>query len=307
VGGAGAVLLAGTLTLLGLQSSPVTTVAMPDHVARNLSDVPAVGREVARTSLELVVTNQGHLSTAAALVVDHGHVAVTTLRISPAATVTGSSRRTPRERASWLGYDAHLGLTFLRLSVPQVVTPLAALPASQSVLALSPYFQTSSVTPSIAYADTVLSDPRLATNDHVVSYLASSTPDQLHGLPGALAVNDRGRVVAVLGRNRQWYAADYVARVASSWLTTPNCHGRLGVLVTNAQGGGVLVTAVPAGPASGRLMPGDVIIGLQHADVDSVDRLTTTLFATPAHVPVRVTFVRHGATASTVVTLGCQA
>ncbi len=296
---------AGSATLIATNTKEPTTEALPAHVARSLLSVPSVGRSAANSLIQLSVNDHGHITATGAIIVGDGHVAVTTLAISKSASITGSTCEKPRVAATWLGRDSHVGLTYVHVRETLSTTSVAPQPATEPVLVISPYFNDHARTPRFAYANTVLSDPRFTTNDGIVSYLSATSPSSLHGITGAVAINDGGDVVAMLSSTGQWFTASYLTEVATAWLQSPNCHGRLGISGVSAEGGGVLVTAVARGPSSGVLRAGDVLSEINGQHIDSFDALTTLLYATPGHSHVRVTFLRHQVTHVAVVKLGC--
>lgn len=298
-----ALFASGTWALSSLNRAPATSQSLPSHVARTISDVPNVGKRVAATTLELVVNVGGHVSAGGSIVVDHGRLAVTTMAIPTTATITGSSLTTARVRARWLGRDTRLGLSYVALADSQPVSRLHALPASEGVLALSPFFRTVDARPSIAFASTVLSDPLRTTDGDVVSYLTATSPTALHASPGTVAVDDQGGVVAIYGQHNQWYAARYLERVADAFVVAPGCHARLGVQVVNAEGGGVYVASVShAGP----LRAGDVITDADATTLDAVDALRSLLYVTPGGHPVRLTIRRGASTQVVFAPTTCQ-
>lgn len=298
-------LAAGSGILFASETSATKTQALPSHVATNLSAVPRVGQLAAKATIQLTSETDGHLVSGGAIIVGSGDVAVTTVRISPHSTITGSSLGAPRLAVRWLGYDRHLGLTYVQLPNAFANTPLAPHHAVESVLVISPYFSPKSKTPHFAYATTELSDPRRSTGDGIVSYLTATSPAGLHGLTGSVAVDTNGYVVAMLAANGQWETAEYIAKVATAWLAAPNCHGRLGIAGTPAEGGGVLVTNVPFGPSTNKLQRGDIITALNESRVDTMDQIVTDLYATPGRTSMVVQFLRHQEPSFVVVRLGC--
>ncbi|NBV26669.1 MAG: hypothetical protein EBR99_05085, partial [Actinobacteria bacterium] len=242
--GAVVLLLVGSLSLYSTETSVEPTQAMDEHVALSLQAIPHVGQNAATSSIQLTTERDGRLISGGAMIVGSGDVAVTTLHLNSHDSITGSTFTTPRMRVQWMGFDRHLGLTYLHLPCTLQTTAIAKHNAVEPVLVISPYFAASSRTPRFAYATTVLSDARRTTNDGIVSYLTATSPTQLRGLTGSFAIGDSGDVVAILSGNGQWITAEYISRVASAWLAAPNCHGRLGISGVPAEGGGVLVTAV---------------------------------------------------------------
>ena len=140
----------------------------------------------------------------------------------------------------------------------------------------------------------------------VVSYLATRSVANLDGVPGALAVDAQGDVVAVLGSQGQWFAARFVARVADIVATGHGCHASLNVATTSAQGGGAQVTNVPRTSQSrGHLQQGDIITKVDNHDIDSWETLLTLLYLTPSGTNARLTVLRGTHTVTTVVHLAC--
>jgi hypothetical protein len=302
----GAVVLAlGALTLsLRSTSSPATSSLR--NIAPSAADLPSYSRTAARSTIELVITEHGHLSAAAAMVIAPGNLAVTTDPIPSGASVTGSSQLSERFGVTRVSHDSALGFTVVRLAQRLPVTPTGVLPDSSTVLAISPVFTPRAAWPAFAWAITTLGDPVIEQRDGIVSYLATPSAPNLDGFVDALAVNDEGDVVAVLSATGQWYSARYVTRVAQVVTENGGCHGRLGITGDTAQGGGVQVQEVLAGPSRGVLRSGDVLTNLGGVRLDSMDTLLEYLYASPAHHRVRIRLLRGGRPRSAVVTLGCQ-
>jgi len=303
--GAFVLLLVGSLALYSTETSVEVTHAMQEHVAFSLQAIPHVGQEAAASSIQLTTEENGRLVSGGAMIVGNGDVAVTTLQLSAHDSITGSTFTTPRMKVTWMGFDRHLGLTYLHLPFALKTTSLANHNEVESVLVISPYFSASSKTPRFAYATTVLSDPRRTTNDGIVSYLTATSPTQLHGLTGSFAIDDTGDVVAMLASNGQWITTEYISRVATAWLAAPNCHARLGISGVPAEGGGVLVTAFPRGPSFIILHTGDVITALDEKSVDTMDSIVTELYATPGRTSLVVQFLRDQQPSFVVVRLAC--
>ena len=306
-GAAALALIAGSIVLASTERAATITTSMPSHVVTALDEVPQVGREAARSIIEITAESNGHLIGGGAIVVGDGTLAVTTLSLAPSATINVVSAQHHHTTAAWRGVDSNLGLTYLTLSTPHNVTRLGGLAGTQPVLALTPYFNPARATPLIAFAETVLSDPQRTSANGVVSYLSATSPAELHGLTGSVAVDGNGHVVALYGRADRWISARYVADVALTWLAHPGCHGRLGITGVTAAGGGVYVAAVGDGPSTAKLRRGDVVTGINSENIDSMDRLLSVLYTVPGRSPVVVHFTRDGVSNYTVVRLGCQA
>ena len=304
--GAAVVLLAGSLLLASTERAATLTTPMPSHIVRSIEHVPNVGRNAVRSILELSAPMNGRPVGGGAIVVGNGTIAVSTVPFPVHSQVSITNAHRNFRNGYVLGKDEHLGLTYIALREPHSVTDLGSLAATQPVLALAPYFQPSSSEMSIAYSRTVLSDPQTTPADGIVSYLSATTPSSLHGLVGSVAVDGTGKVVALFGRNNRWISASYVASVALTWLAEPGCHGRLGVDVATAPGGGVAVLRVLSGPSKNLLRRDDVITAVNKRSVDSVDRLLSVLYTIPGRSPVVIRFTRDGAPKYTVIHLGCQ-
>jgi len=300
-----ALLLVGSLTLYSTESPETPTHALQEHVAFSLEAIPHVGQNAATASIQLTSENGGRLVSGGGIIVGNGDVAVTTMRMSAHASITGSTFKQPRVKVQWMGFDRHLGLTYLHLSSTLDTTPIADHHVVESVLVIAPFFETSAKTPRFAYATTVLSDPRRTTNDGIVSYLTSTSPEGLQGPTGSLAIDDAGDVVAMLGDHGQWLTAEYISRVSLAWLAAPNCHGRLGISGVSAEGGGVVITDVARGPSFRKLQRGDVITALNEKSVDSMDGIVTELYATAGHTSMVIQFLRGQRPSFVVVQLGC--
>ncbi len=297
-------LLIGGAGLVSTQHSTPANEAMPSHIAMTLSALPANARAAASRTVDLTITTPGHVQNVAAMVLPN-NLAVTTTPISRKALLTASIPSHVNFPVTWIGRDKTLGFTIVRLGIRVPSLKFAPLPASTSVVAVSPVMTGSITPPHFAWANTTLGDPQLMANG-VVSYLATESYWNLNGFVDAIAVNHAGRVVAVLSTNHLWYSAQFVARVANIVATGDGCHSSLGIVGSNADGGGVLVKSVKTrGTATGHLEPGDVVIGLNNHHIDSWNSLLTVLYLTPAGTPSSLTFIRHAATHHAEVILAC--
>lgn len=305
-GAAALALIAGSIILASSERAATVTTAMPSHLVTSIEDVPRVGQEAARSIIEVTAESNGHLMGGGAIVAGDGTFAITTLALDAESTISVVNGQGEHSSAMWRGTDKNLGLTYLALSDHHSVTKLSDLATTQPVLALTPYFSPASSTPYIAFAETVLSDPQRTSANGIASYLSATTPTELHGLTGSVAVDGGGRVVALYGRNGRWLSAHYVATVAQSWLAHPGCHGRLGISGTTADGGGVTVISVVDGPSSRKLRRGDVITGINSHSIDTMDALLSILYTIPGRSPVVVHYNRNSEDGYTVVRLGCQ-
>jgi len=297
-------LLIGGAALASTRSSPPVNGAMPAHVATKLTSLPANVRVAAGQTVDLTITTPGHVASVAAMVLPHD-LAVTTTPIPRKALLTASIPSHLNFPVTWVGRDKTMGFTILRLGIHVPPVNLAALPASTSVVAVSPVMTGSVSPPHFAWADTTLGDPTLKANG-VVSYLATQSNGNLNGFVDAVAVNSAGQVVAVLSTNHQWYSAQFVARVAYTVATGNGCHASLGVGGSSYQGGGVLISSVAKkSAAAGVLRPGDVLIKMNGQATDSLDALRTELYLTPAWTQSTLTFVRQSTTHHAEVILTC--
>ncbi|HUX05269.1 MAG TPA: PDZ domain-containing protein [Acidimicrobiales bacterium] len=298
-------LLIGGAGLASTHSSTPPNQPMTAHIAASLAGVPAYARPAARATVDLTITTPGHVAHVAAMALRH-NLAVTTTPIERNALLTGSIPHHINFPVTWVGRDNAMGFTIVKLSVDVPASSIAPLPAATSVMAISPLVTSSVDPPRFAWATTTLGDPKLRGND-LISYLATASVQNLNGFADAIAVNSAGRVVAVLSSGHLWYSALFVERVATIEATQHGCHSSLFVVGSNAQGGGALISVVtPHGPASGHLIPGDVLTSINGHTVETWSALVTMLYLTPADTPARLSFVRDGKAHHTVVEVGCS-
>ena len=305
VGVASLALLVGSSLLYSTNRSEAKTTSLPAHTVTRVNDVPHLGRRAATSVIEIASLSNSHLQAAGAIIVGNGDTAVTTLDLARGSSVFAIDAGGRRDRGRVMGHDRHLGLTYVHLSRPHHVTSVADPIATMPVLALSPYMSSRSSKPLIAYASTVLSDPRRTNLNGIVGYLSATSPDSLHALSGSVAVADSGRVVAIYSGTAQWLAAGYVASVASAWLARSGCHGSLGITAVDAEGGGVSVSAVTSHSTAHVLHPGDVITALNQKPIGSLDELLADLYAMPGRIHVVIQYTRDSAPGFGVVRLGC--
>ena len=283
-----AALFVGGAGLASTRNSPPPNQAMPAQIVTTLNALPQVARAAAQRTVLLTITTPGHVRNVAAMALPH-NLAVTTTPIARKALITGSIPSHLNFRVTWVGRDETLGFTIVRLGIKVPSSSFAPLPASTSVVAVAPVVRNSTSPPHYAWANTTLGDPKLKANG-VVSYLATQSFWNLNGYPDAIAVNQSGKVVAVLSTNDQWFSAQFVALVANIVAT----------------GGGALVSAVAhRGASTGHLKPGDVVIRVNGHDIDSWNTLLTVLYLTPAASQTSLTFLRHATTHHTEVILAC--
>ena len=302
-----AVVVAIGATMLATQSTTAPpTDALTSHVTTHVSQLPSYLQPVARSAIQLLITMDGHVATGAAMVIEPGDLAVTTAPIPVGATVFGASQTNDRFSVSLVDRVNPLGITVLRLSKSEEVTPTQVLPASEAVMAISPYFSPNAIEPKIAWGATTLGDPDVEQADGVVSYLETPSDADLGGFVDTLAVDNQGSVVAVLSAHGQWYSAQYITRVAQVVAENKGCHARLGVRATSAQGGGVAVLQVESGPSTKLLRANDILTNIGGTQLQSLDSLLAYLYATPPQQRVAVSLLRNGQPLTVDITLGCQ-
>ena len=290
-------LIAGALGLTLTHNSSAAAAKAAEE--KNQAAVQAA----AAHTVDLTITTPGHVAVAAAMVLPDD-LAVTTTAIPANATITGSMPSRANVSVKWVGRDEVMGFSIVRLEVPISALTFAPLPASPTVVAVSP-LPRSSGTPRYAWADTTLGDPHVDSTG-VISYLATKTDSDINGFTDGVAVNQAGDVVAVLSTNHLWYSAQFVAHIADIVATGHGCHSSLGIVGTNAQGGGVLVSRiVPKSPAQWLLHRGDVVTTFNGKSIETKNDLLTALYLTPAFTRAHVAFVRNASVHHTVMTLGC--
>ena len=300
------VLAAGSVFLILHSSSPPSTSSLGANVASNLSALPSYAQPAARSTIELVIADQGHITTTGALVISPGDLAITTNPIPNGASMTGASQSDLRFPVTLVSTDHALGFSIVHLGTSLPVAATSVLPASASVLALSPVFALHQNSPSFDWAQTTLGDPIQKVVNGVVSYMATASDTNLRGFPDTIAVDNQGNVVAVLSARNQWYSAEYIARVARAVTDNGGCHSHLGIVGEDAQGGGVLVKSVEPGTATSAVRPGDILTTFDGANLDSVNTLLSILYADRARSDVTLGVLRDGAIMTAHVILGCQ-
>ncbi len=284
-------------------STPIAE-PMTQNVSYSVAKLPAVVRPSARRTVDLTITTPGHVSTVAAMALP-GNLAVTTTPIPRAALLTGWIANHATFPVSWVGRDPLTGFSIVRLSTPVKPLVIASLPANTSVTAISPVIIGPAERPRFTWSTTTLGDPTLRAYG-VVNYLATQSDHNLNGVPGALAIDSTGHVVAVLAADQQWYSAQFVARVATIVAHEHGCHATLNIAGASAQGGGAQVTNVPRTSQSrGHLQQGDIITKVDKHDIDSWQTLLTLLYLTPSGTNADLTVLRGTHTVTTVVRLAC--
>ena len=294
-------LLVGSAGLYLTQSSdpPATP-----HLAQTLDQLPANSRTAAADTVDLSIATPGHVDVVAAMVLPH-NLAVTTTQIPSDALITGSTPGDVNFPVHWVGRDQVMGFSIVRLGRHVPALSFAPLPASKWVVAVSPILESSTKPPQYAWANTILGDPKSDATG-VISYLSTRSDANLTNFVDAIAINQKGQVVAVLSTDHLWYSAEFVARIAYIVATGRGCHASLGIVGSSAQGGGVLVSSViPKSPAQWQLKKGDVITALNGKTMDTFDALDTALYLTPAFTVAHVTYVRNATVHHADMTLAC--
>ena len=306
--------LAGVVLVIGVAiaaaalatstDSTPTPEPMTSNVTYSVTDLPADVQTAAARTVDLTITTPGHVATVAAMVLPHD-LAVTPAAIPQMALLTGWVPGHPTFPVTWVGRDTAMGFTIVRLGRPVRALVLGALPANAAVVALSPMITGPTTRPRFTWSNTSLGDPTLRANG-VISYLATASDQNLNGVPGAVAVDHVGHVVAVLATDDLWFSAQFVARVATIVATGHGCHASLNVAGRSAQGGGALITNVPLTSQSrSHLQRGDIVTVVNHHDIDSWSTLLTVLYLTPAGTNAHVTVLRGTRTYHEVVPLAC--
>jgi hypothetical protein len=266
--------------------------------------LPSNSRTPAAETVDLSISTPGHVVVAAAMVLPH-NLAVTTTQIPSDALITGSTPGDVDFPVHWVGRDQVMGFSIVRLGRHIPALSFAPLPASKWVVAVSPILRSSTKPPQYAWANTILGDPKSDATG-VISYLSTKSDANLNNFLDAIAVNQSGRVVAVLSTDHLWYSAQFVARIAYIVATGRGCHASLGIVGLTAQGGGVTVSRViPKSPAQWQLKKGDVITALNGKATETFDALDTALYLTPAFTVAHVTYVRNSAVHHADMTLAC--
>jgi hypothetical protein len=289
---------------VGLYLTRASNPPATPHLASALSQLPTESRTAAEHTIDLSIATPGHVEVVAAMALPHD-LAVTTTQIPADAIITGSTPGHVNFHVTWVGRDQVMGFSIVRLGVHVPALTFAPLPSSKWVVAVSPILKSSTDPPQYAWANTILGDPQIDATG-VISYLSTRSDANLDSFIDAIAVNQSGKVVAVLSINHLWYSAQFVARIAYIVATGRGCHASLGVVGTTAQGGGVMVTRViPKSPSQFRLKRGDVITALNGKTTDTFDAFDTALYLTPAFTAAHITFVRDSTVHHAVMTLAC--
>jgi hypothetical protein len=300
----GIALAVGTTGLLIAKNASSTVTPLPAHLATSVSQLPANSRVAAEHTVNLTIATPGHTVIVAAMVLPHD-LAVTTTPISSSALITGTVSHHVNFPVKWVGRDKVMGFTIVKLGIKIPALKFAPLPATASVVAVSPILKSTAKAPQFAWALTTLGDPSVNATG-VISYLTTTSDADTNRFIDAVAVDKNGHVVAVLSTGHRWYSAQFVARIAYIVATGRGCHSSLGIIGANAQGGGVEVQRVlPKTPAQWHFKVGDVITSFNRKNAETFDALVTELYLTPAYSTAMVTFVRATTIHHTDITLGC--
>jgi hypothetical protein len=300
----GIALAVGTTGLLIAKNASSTVTPLPAHLATSVSQLPANSRVAAEHTVNLTIATPGHTVIVAAMVLPHD-LAVTTTPISSSALITGTVSHHVNFPVKWVGRDKVMGFTIVKLGIKIPALKFAPLPATASVVAVSPILKSTAKAPQFAWALTTLGDPSVNATG-VISYLTTTSDADTNRFIDAVAVDKNGHVVAVLSTGHRWYSAQFVARIAYIVATGRGCHSSLGIIGASAQGGGVEVQRVlPKTPAQWHFKVGDVITSFNRKNAETFDALVTELYLTPAYSTAKVTFVRATTIHHTDITLGC--
>ncbi len=295
-------LVLGSAVLASTARTSPPNQPMTSHLVRAVQDLPSNARDAAKSVVELTISTPGHETHVAAMVLSHD-LAVTTTPISSSALLTGSVPGHEDFAVRWVARDRAMGFTIVHLSIHVPSLHFAPMPASVSVTAVAP--DLSADRARFAWSSTTLGDPLLRANN-LISYLVTDPATNLNGFVDAIAVDATGRAVAVLSTNQLWYSALFVARVAEIEAAGHGCHGSLGLVGQNAQGGGArVVTLLQHSPALGHVRVGDVLMRINGHDIDTWQTLSTWLYLTPAFSTAHLTLVRGTRTEHVAMTLGC--
>lgn len=296
-------LVAGGAVLLVNRGTPPTTTTT--HLGVPLSALPAAVRPVAADTVDLTVITDNEVTDTTALVLAND-LAVTTLRIPANAVIRGTNASRTDFAVSLVGRDEVMGFSIVHLDVPDAAAPLDPMPASAAVTVVAPVVADLVDKPRYDWAVTTLGDPRNGAQG-VVRYLATPTGPALSSFTNAVAVDPHGHVVAVLAASHEWFAAQFVARVADVLKEGRGCHSYLGASESTVQGGGVRISDLAQhGPATGAgLRSGDIIMRWGTSEVDDVAALRSMLYLTPAYSAVRVQYLQGNTLRTTTVTPVC--
>jgi hypothetical protein len=298
-------LIVGGVVLMVNRGASTPNGDLPAHLATTLKSLPASSQAAAARTVDLTVTTPGHVENVAALVLSHD-LAVTTIVIPVNALITGSTATKVNFPVTLEGRDKVMGFSIVHLGTSATAATLGAMPASTAVVAVAPIVRGSTKTPEYDWSMTTLGDPKQNAQG-VVRYLATKSDTSLSGYVDAIAVDTKGRVVAVLSSRHFWYPATFVARVANVVATGKGCHAEFGISGKDEQGGGVLVTKVVrySAAAHANVAVGDVLTSWNGKDVDDWNQLVSTLYLTPAYTSARITFDDKMKVHHANVTLGC--
>lgn len=292
-------------SVLMANRSKDTPVDSPAHRATTLAGLPASTRAAARDTVDLSVRDAGHVTDVPAMVLPND-LAVTTTDIPATARLRGTSATKKNFPVTLVGRDNVMGFSIVKLGVAMTPLSLDPLPASTAVVAVAPVVTGPTDAPTYDWSDTTLGDP---TNDAqgVVHYLATKTNTSLAKYVDAIAVDQRGRVVAILSSKHQWYSARFVAQVAKVLAAGNGCHANLGIVGADEQGGGVRITGITRFGAAdhAHLVVGDVITWWNGIEVDSWGQLRSLLYLTPVYTRAKITYLHDDHVHHASVTMAC--
>lgn len=259
-----------------------------------IAQAPALARRALEGTLEVQVQRARQEYYVSALVVSP-HYALIPLAVDGGATLSATDAAGRAVPLSTYFTDPTSELTVVHLTRAHAVAPLGTMPDDESVVALAPARVGSQRGFAVVWTRTLLGDPaRDALGD--LRTLTTAPEHHLAASPGALAISDDGRVVAVLGTNHRFYDAALLAARVRALTGAGHCSADLAANFRDVQGGGVtLYNLRPHGAAvRAGLRAGDVVLAAAHHDLDGVNDLRLVLALTPGREPVALTIVRNG-------------
>jgi len=315
---ASGLLVAGTLLLAAPISTPIAGATTGPHEATSVAGLPKPARTAADGLLALVILQSSHISTATAMVVAPGDVAVTTTQI-PA----NSSIQVLREgsqsaiTATPIGSDDEMGVTVLRLNETLPITPIDELrPAVETGGAPTSLTALAAVRGSVSkvvfeYATAVLSATE--SSRRVGNSIIAVTPGQsaVGSVAGGIVLDGSGAAVAIgvpaLGEGA-YVSTTFMSLLAQRVvLGDANGHGWLQIKGVSLPGGGVRIVSVPKGStSSSALLAGEEILALNGTTIGSMEDLGSALYTASPGQLVTVTVARDSKVSNPDVTLAAS-
>lgn len=333
VGAAGGIATWNALTS-GDEASPTVTAAAPS-AAKNAAEesaltLPELYRRTAPGVVELDVQRQSQgqsgfpqesSATGSGFVIDEqGHIVTNQHVVGDAETATVRFANGDEAAARVVGTDPSTDVAVLELRGDRDVTPLDlgssdSLQVGQAVAAIgSPFGLEGTLTSGIISG---LDRDIQAPNGFTISGAIQTDAALNHGNSGGPLLDSRGRVIGIAaqiasesgGNVGVGYAVpvDTVNKVVDQLLETGRVeHAYMGVVLGEAEGGGVpLVSVRDGGPAArAGLRAGDVVIAIGGKDVSSPDDVRAAVDARQPGDTVTVQVRRGGQTRTFDVELG---